>query len=165
MNVSVLTKHKGDKESDYISRPGPVYRFSDVITGQLQNNERASRQLLTPPLPPIRKNRKGASSPIFFGGDGVAVHRLQSESSRNAHCGAHSARQWGEVVRDDWGRVSGNLTKRPSRGNPGNPLFSYLKRPLDTLWCMETRDPSLTQPGWRGHPGSCNRAQKSQGNA
>ena len=47
--------------------------------------------------------------------------------------GIHSARQWGKVVRDYWGRVSGNLTKRPSRGNPGNPLLLYLKRPLHTL--------------------------------
>ena len=28
MNASVLTKHKGDKESDYVSRPGA--RFSKV---------------------------------------------------------------------------------------------------------------------------------------
>ena len=86
MNVSVLTKHKGDKESDYVSRPGPV-----LYTGY---------------------------SP--------------SRVTRTPHYGK-TLRQWGEVVRDVWRRVSGNLTKRPNRGNPGNPLFLHLKRPLHTL--------------------------------
>ena len=95
MNVSVLTKHKGDKESDYISRPGPVYRFSDVITGQLQNNERASRQLLTPPLPPIRKNRKGASSPIFSEGMGW-LYTGYSPSLRVTRTVEHTPRANGE---------------------------------------------------------------------
>ena len=85
MNVSVLTKHKGDKESDYVSWPRPV-----LYTGY--SPSRVTRTM-----------------------------------------GRHSARQWGEVVRDVWRRVSGNLTKRPNRGNPGNPLFLHLKRPLHTL--------------------------------
>ena len=75
MNVSVLTKHKGDKESDYVSRPGPV-----LYTGY---------------SPSLRV-------------------------TRTRTMGIHSAHQWGEVVRDDWGRVSGNLTKRPSlKTQPG----------------------------------------------
>ena len=72
---------------------------------------------------------------FFLRGGGSCTQATVQELSLRVTrtVGADSARQWGEFVRDYWGRVTGNLTKRPSRGNPSNPLFSYLKRPLDTL--------------------------------